>query len=136
MDKGQKLCTNDTKGKMVISHQNGRSHFLNLWWILSMKDKILKFLWFRDSFEGVWDENMQEDLFLDHFRISLFLTVLTSEGYFGNYKTFVPFLEKTISGKIVANFQSYKTSSRLPKKDFVWPSKRSQQIAVQKSYFD
>ena len=60
MDKGQKLCKNDTKGKMVISHQNGRSHLLNPWWILSMKDQILKFLWFWDSFEGVLDENMQE----------------------------------------------------------------------------
>ena len=29
IDKGQKLCKNDTKGKMVILQQNGRSHFLN-----------------------------------------------------------------------------------------------------------
>ena len=60
MDKGQKLCKNVTKGKMVISHKNGRSRFLNPWWILRMKDQTLKFIWFRDSFEGVWDENMQE----------------------------------------------------------------------------
>ena len=132
MDKGQKLCKNDAKGKMVILHQNGRSHFLNPWWILSLKDQTLKFWWFWDSFEGVWKENMQED----HFGKSLFLVVLTSEGYFGNYKILVSFLEKAISGKILSDFQSYKMSSRSPKTNFVWPSKRSQQITVQKSYFD
>ena len=46
----------------------------------------------------------------DHFEISLFLAVLTSEGYFGNYKKFVRFLEKAIFGKIVADFQIFKTS--------------------------
>ena len=50
--------------------------------------------------------NMQED----HFGRSLFLVVLTSEGYFGNYEKFVRFLEKAISGKIVSDFQSFKTS--------------------------
>ena len=44
------------------------------------------------------------------YEISLFLAVLTFEGYFGNYKNFVCFLEKAISGKIVADFQSFKTS--------------------------
>ena len=39
-----------------------------------------------------------------------FLVVLTSEGYFGNYEKSVRFLEKAISGKIVADFQSFKTS--------------------------
>ena len=48
---------------MVISHQNGRSRFLNPWLILSMKDQTLKFLWFWDSFEGDWDENIQESGF-------------------------------------------------------------------------
>ena len=59
MDKGQKMWKKNTKGKMVILHQNGRSHFLNPWWILSLKDQTLKFWWFWDSFEGVWNENMQ-----------------------------------------------------------------------------
>ena len=55
-----KTSKNDIKGKMVISHQNGRSCLLNPWWILSMKDETLKFLWFWDSFDGVLDENIQE----------------------------------------------------------------------------
>ena len=42
-----------------------------------------------------------------NFGRSLFLAVLTSEGYFGNYKISVLFLEKAISGKIVADFQSF-----------------------------
>ena len=67
---------------------------------------------------------------------SLFLTVLTFEGYFGNYKKFMCFLEKSISSKVVAYFQSFKTSLRSPKTDFVLPSKRSEQVVVQKSYFD
>ena len=40
----------------------------------------------------------------------LIFTVLTSEGYFGNYEKSVYFREKTISGKIVADFKSFKTS--------------------------
>ena len=39
-----------------------------------------------------------------NFGRSLFLAVLTSERYFGNYKKSVRFLEKTISGKIVVDF--------------------------------
>ena len=39
-----------------------------------------------------------------NFEKSLFLIVLTFEGYFGNYKKVVRFLEKAISGKIVADF--------------------------------
>ena len=39
-----------------------------------------------------------------NFGRSLFLAVLTSEGYFGNYKKLMCFLEKDISGKIVADF--------------------------------
>ena len=41
---------------------------------------------------------------------SLFLAILTFEGYFGNYKKFVHFLEKAISRKIVADFERFKTS--------------------------
>ena len=33
-----------------------------------------------------------------------FFIVLTSEGYFGNYEKYMRFLEKAISGKIVADF--------------------------------
>ena len=122
----QKLWKNDTKGKMVILHQNGRSHFLNPWWILSLKDQTLKFWWFWDSFDGVWHENMQED----HFGRSSFLTVLTFKGYFGKYKKFVCFLKKAIFGKIVADFQRFKMSLRTPITDFVWPSKHSQQVII------
>ena len=50
--------------------------------------------------------NIQED----HFGRSEFLAVLTSEGYFRNYKKLVRFLEKAISRKIIADFQSFKTS--------------------------
>ena len=126
MDKGQKLCKNDTKGKMIILHQNGRSHLLNPWWILSLKDQTLKFWWFWDSFEGVWNENMQDG----HFGRSLFFAILTSEGYFWNYKKIVHFLEKAISGKIVVDFQSFKTNLWTAKTEFVWPSKRAEQVAV------
>ena len=105
------MSKNDTKGEMVISRQKiGRSRFLNPWWILSMKDQTLKFLWFQDSFEGVWDENMQEGDFWINLEEVNFFTVLTSEGYFGNYEKSVYFLEKTISEKIVADFKSFKTS--------------------------
>ena len=40
------MSKNNTKGKMVNLHQNRRSHFLNPWWILNMKDQTLKFWWF------------------------------------------------------------------------------------------
>ena len=59
---------------------------------------------------------------MDHFGISLFLEVLTSEGYFGNYEKSVYFLEKAISEKIVAYFHNFKTNSRSPKTNFVCPS--------------
>ena len=39
-----------------------------------------------------------------NFGRSLFLVVLTFEGYFGNYEKFMRFLEKAISRKIVADF--------------------------------
>ena len=45
-----------------------------------------------------------------NFGNSLFLVVLTSEGYFGNYEKSVCFLKKAIFGKIVADFESFKTS--------------------------
>ena len=43
------------------------------------------------------------------------MAVLTSEGYFGNYKKIIHFLKKALSGKIVADFRSFNTSSRSPK---------------------
>ena len=39
-----------------------------------------------------------------NFGKSLFLAVLNSEGYFGNYEKFMHFLEKAISRKIVTDF--------------------------------
>ena len=56
----QKRAKTTLRAKWSFHTKNGRSRFLNLWWILSMKDQTLNFLWFLDSFEGVWDENMQE----------------------------------------------------------------------------
>ena len=45
-----------------------------------------------------------------NFGRSLFLAVLTSKWYFGNYEQSVHFLEKAIFVKIVADFQKFKTS--------------------------
>ena len=75
-----------------------------------MKDQTMKFLWFWDSFEGVWDENMQEGDFWINLEEVNFFTVLTSEVYFGNYEKSVRLMEKAISGKIVADFKTFKTS--------------------------
>ena len=56
-----------------------------------------------------------------NFGRSFFLAVLTSEGYFGNYENSMLFLEKAISGKFVADFQSFKMSSRSPKQTLFGP---------------
>ena len=55
---------------------------------------------------------------------------------FWELQKFMRFMEKAISEKIVADFQSFKRSSRSAKTDFIWCSKRSQQVIIQKSYFD
>ena len=99
-----------------------------------MKDQTLKFYDFRIALKE-FEMKICKKVIFGSFGRSLFLAILTSEGYFGNYKKFVHFMEKAIYGKIVADFQSFKTSSRSPKTDFVWPSKHSEQV-VQKSYFD
>ena len=52
---------------------------------------------------------MQEGDFWINLEEVNFFTVLTSEGYFMNYEKSVRFMEKVISGKIVANFQAFKT---------------------------
>ena len=62
---------------------------------------------------------MQEGDFWINLEEVNFFTVLTSEGYFGNYEKSVRFMEKAISRKIVSDFQSFKTSLRSPKTDFV-----------------
>ena len=56
----QKRAKTTLRVKWSFHTKNRRLCFLNPWWILSMKDQSLKFLWFRNSFEGVWDENIQE----------------------------------------------------------------------------
>ena len=61
-------------------------------------------LWNFDGFEIVLKEFLMKICKNINFGRSLFLAVLTSEGYFWNYEKFVPFLEKTISAKIVADF--------------------------------
>ena len=100
---GQKTKIVHTKGKMVILHQNGRSPFLNPWWILSMKDQILKFWWFQDNFERVWNENVKKVIFGSFWKNSFFV-VLSFGGYFGNCAKIMPFLEKANLGKVVSDF--------------------------------
>ena len=67
-------------------------------------------LWNFDAFGIALKEFLIKICKKINFGRSLFLTVLTSEMYFGNYEKSVPFLEKVISGKIVADFQSFKTN--------------------------
>ena len=67
-------------------------------------------LWNFDGFGIVLKEFLMKICKKINFGRSLFLVVLTFEGYFGNYKKSVHFLEKAISGTIVADFQTCKTS--------------------------
>ena len=53
---------------------------------------------------------MQEGDFWINLEEVNFFTILTSEWYFGNYEKSMRFMEKAISGKIVADFQIFKTS--------------------------
>ena len=115
MDKWQKLSKNDTKGKMVILHQNERSHFLNPWWILSLKDQTLKFWWFWDSFEGVFNENMQEDQFWKKFIFSSF----DLWGVFWELQKICAFFGEGYFLENCSWLQSFKTSF-----------KRAEQVAV------
>ena len=114
MDKGQKLCKNDTKEKMVILHQNGRSCFLNPWWILSLKDQTLKFWWFWVSFEGVWKENMQ-----DHFWIILeknyFWQFWPRRGILGITKNPFIFWRRLFLEKLYLTSGALKRAKKLPK---------------------
>ena len=66
-------------------------------------------LWNFDSFGIALKEFLIKICKKINFGRSLFLRVLTSEEYFENYEKLVHFLEKAISGKIVADFQSLKT---------------------------
>ena len=61
-------------------------------------------LWNFDGFGIALKEFLMKICEKINFGRSLFLTVLTSEGYFGSYEKSVRFLEKAISGKIVADF--------------------------------
>ena len=56
-----------------------------------------------------------------NFGRSLFLAVLTSEGYFGNYEKSVHFLEKAISGKIVGISRALKRVKNFPKRTSFGP---------------
>ena len=63
MDKGQKLCKkskNNTKGKMVISHQKWKIAFLESLMNFKHERSNSKIFMISDSFEVVWDKNMQE----------------------------------------------------------------------------
>ena len=61
-------------------------------------------LWNFDGFGIALKEFLMKICKKINFGRSLFLAVLTSKGYFGNYEKFVHFLEKAISVKIVADF--------------------------------
>ena len=61
-------------------------------------------LWNFDGFGIALKEFLMKICKKINFRRSLFLAVLTSEGYFGNYEKFMLFLKKAISGKIVSDF--------------------------------
>ena len=66
-------------------------------------------LWNFDGFGIALKEFLMKIWKKINFGRSLFLAVLTSEGYFGNYENPCIFWKKAISGKIVADFQSFKT---------------------------
>ena len=87
-------------------------------------------LWNFDSFGIALKEFLMKICKKINFGRSLFLVVLTSNEYFENYEKLMRFLEKAISEKIVTDFQIFKTSLRTPKTDFVWPSKRVEQVVV------
>ena len=70
------------------------------------KIKLWNFDGFRDSFDGVFNENKQGDQFWKKFIFGSF----DLRGVFWELQKSVRFLEKPISGKIVADFQSFKTS--------------------------
>ena len=77
----------------------------------SLKDQSLKFWWFWDSFEGVFNENMQEDQFWKKFIFSSFHLW----GVFWELRKIRAFFGEGYFWKIVSDFQSFKMSSRSPK---------------------
>ena len=91
------------------------SHFLNPWWILSLKNKTLKFWWFWDSFEGVWKENMQEG----HFSIIReevnFWKFWLSMGILGITKNSCIFWRRLFLGKLHLTSRALKQTKERPK---------------------
>ena len=61
-------------------------------------------LWNFDGFGIALNEFLMKICKKINFGKSLFLAVLNSEGYFGNYEKSVRYLEKSISEKIVVDF--------------------------------
>ena len=61
-------------------------------------------LWNFDGFGIVLKEFLMKICKKINFGRSLFLAILTSEGYFGSSEKSVRFVEKAISEKIVVNF--------------------------------
>ena len=114
MDKGQKLCKNETKGKMVILHQNGRSHFLNTWWIISLKNQILNFDGFGIALKEFEMKICKKVIFGSFWKKFIFGN-FDFRGVFWLLQKSVCFLEKAISRKIVASFQSFKQAQDHPK---------------------
>ena len=63
-------------------------------------------LWNFDGFGALkeFEKKICKKVIFGSFWKKFILAVLTSKGYFGNYEKSVHFLEKAISGKIVADF--------------------------------
>ena len=68
-------------------------------WILVI-DQTLKFLWFWNSFEGVWSENIQEGGFWIILEEVNFLAVLTFEGILEITKNTYVFWRRLFLGKL------------------------------------
>ena len=115
MDKGQKLCKNDTKGKMVISHQKWKITFLESLMNLKHERSNSKFFIFWDSFEGVWNENMQEC----HFWIILeevhFWQFWLPNGILGITKNTCVFWRRLFLGKLYLTSRALKQAQDHPK---------------------
>ena len=96
----QKRAKTTLRAKWSFHTKNERSHFLNPWWILSLKNQTLKFLWFRDSFEGVLDENMQEGGFWINLKEVNFWQFWPPRGILGITKNSCIFWRRLFLGKL------------------------------------
>ena len=91
------------------------TRIMNPWWILSMKDQILKFLWSRDSFEGVWDENMQEGGFWINLEEVNFWQFWPSRCILGITKNLCVFWRRIFLGKLYLTSRALKQAKERSK---------------------